>query len=182
MSKYCSNCGTQMAQNEKFCAICGTKYESNVIVRVEQPKNKLTNAVINKALHNQRHSVWEYLGELLWFGLMLVLLALGRPLIMIFSIPWAINIVIMIKDDIRRSKLRYYVLERPCIEKKFVEDDDKPDEWQLWFENMNRDLKVAISVERDFHDSTEVGEEFYIVFLLNDKIPCLCYRKSEWTK
>lgn len=182
MNKYCGNCGAKMAQDEKFCAICGTKFESNVIVPSDKPKNRLTNAVINKELHNQKHSIWEYLGQLALLGLMFLVLALGRPGIMLCSIPWTINVVRMIRDDIRRSKLEYYVLDRPCIEKKFVQGDDNPDEWQLWFENMNGDYNVAISVEKDFHDATEIGEEFYIVFLIKDKVPCLCYRKSEWVK
>jgi len=182
MGKFCGSCGTIMEEDEKFCALCGTKYESNVITVPEKPKKKLTNAVINKELHNQKHSVWEYLGQCLLLGLMFVVVALGRPAIMIFSIPWAIGIIRMIRQDIRRSKLKYYVLERPCIEKKFVEGDDNPDEWLLWFENMTRQLNVAISVKQDYFDATELGEEFYVVFLINEKTPCLCYRKSEWTK
>ena len=42
MGKYCSNCGTQMAQDEKFCAICGTKFESNVKTVENYSKKQLT--------------------------------------------------------------------------------------------------------------------------------------------
>lgn len=182
MSKYCGNCGSEMAQDEKFCAICGTKFESNVIATIDTPKKKLTNAVIDKELHNQKHTTWEYIGEFLLLGLMFVVVYLGRPGILLLSIPWAIGLYRMIKHDIRRNKLKYYVLDRPCIEKKFVEGDESPDEWLLWFQNMTKELNVAISVKQDFYDATEIGEEFFVVFLHDDKLPCLCYRKSEWTK
>ena len=42
MGKYCSNCGTQMAQDEKFCAICGAKFESNIKTVKSYSKKQLT--------------------------------------------------------------------------------------------------------------------------------------------
>lgn len=182
MKKYCGNCGTEMAQDEKFCAICGTKFESNVITTTDIPKKKLTNAVIDKELHNQKHTAWEYLFEALIFVLILVVVYFGREMMLIFVIPWGISLYKMIQHDNRRSRLKYYVLDRPCKEKKFVENDDSPDEYLLWFENMTRELRVALSVKQDFYDATEIGDEFFVVFLHDDKLPCLCYRKSEWTK
>lgn len=46
MGKYCGNCGTQMAQDEKFCAICGTKFESNVKTVENYSKEQLTSEVM----------------------------------------------------------------------------------------------------------------------------------------
>lgn len=45
MKKYCGNCGTKMAQDEKFCAICGTKFESNVKTIESYSKNQLSSEV-----------------------------------------------------------------------------------------------------------------------------------------
>lgn len=45
MSKFCRNCGSQMAQDEKFCAICGTKFESNVKTVENYSKEQLTSEV-----------------------------------------------------------------------------------------------------------------------------------------
>lgn len=182
MQKNCYNCGSQMPRNAKFCGVCGAEFNINIIAQPHNSKTRLTNAIIDKDIHNQKHSVWEYLGQLLLLGLMFLVLALGRPGIMLLSIPWVINVIRMIRDDIRRSRLKYYVLERTCLEKKFVQGDDNPDTWQLWFENRNRDLYVAISVEQSFYDATEIGEEFFVVFLAQDKTPCLCYKKSEWAQ
>lgn len=65
---------------------------------------------------------------------------------------------------------------------KFAEGDDSPDDLFLLFENMTSELNVAASVKQDFYDVTEIGAEFFDVFLYEGKMPCLCYRKSEWTK
>ena len=48
MGKYCGNCGTPMAQDEKFCAICGTKFESNIKTVKTYSKKQLTAEVIKK--------------------------------------------------------------------------------------------------------------------------------------
>ena len=45
MKKYCGNCGTEMAQDDKFCAICGTKFESTV---VEKQLSKEVTAVLER--------------------------------------------------------------------------------------------------------------------------------------
>ena len=182
MNKYCGNCGAEMAQNEKFCAICGNKCESVDIAPTDTTKKKLTNAVINKELHNQKHTAWEYLFEALLFVLIFVVVYFGRDMMLIFVIPWGISLYRMIQHDIKRDELKYYVMDCPCVEKKFVENDESPDEYLLWFENRARGLNVELSVKQDFYDATEIGEEFFVVFLYDDKLPCLCYRKSEWTK
>ena len=44
MGKYCGNCGTQMAQDDKFCAVCGTKFESNVVAQETSKDNQLFNS------------------------------------------------------------------------------------------------------------------------------------------
>ncbi|MBR4282855.1 MAG: hypothetical protein IKT35_03985 [Clostridia bacterium] len=171
-----------MPKEANFCGACGTKFILRIFTQPNDPKKHLTNAVINKDIHNQKHSFWEYLGEAFLFGLMFVVVALGRPLILILGIPLLISLILMIRDDIRRSKLKYYVIERKCLEKKFVEGDDSPDAWRLWFQNKKGNLYVAIDVEKSFYDATEIGEEFYVVFLEKDKTPCLCYKKSEWIR
>lgn len=182
MQKYCCHCGAQVLPNFRFCTTCGVRVNTTPPVQSTCAKTTLTNAVINKDIHNQKHSVWAYLGQVLILGLMFLCLALGRPWLMILSVPWCINLIKMIRDDVKRSKLKYYVLERPCLEKKFVQGDDKPDMWQLWFANADGSLFVAVSVEESCYNATEVGEEFFVVFLKKDKIPCLCYRKSEWVQ
>lgn len=184
MKKFCGNCGAQMAPEERFCGACGTKFVSNVL-RPPTPgalKKKLTNTVIDKDLKNQKNTVWAYLGQLLLLGLMILVAALGRPFILLCAIPWALTLIGMIRHDIRRKKLQYRVLERACEEKKFVEDDEAPDRWQLWFKNGDGQLLVALEVTSDFYNATEIGEVFYVVFLVNDKLPALCYRISEWTR
>jgi len=48
MGKYCSSCGSQMAQDEKFCAICGTKFESNVRQSIPQISQDQSSDVIRR--------------------------------------------------------------------------------------------------------------------------------------
>ena len=169
-----------MARDDKFCAICGTPFMPPQPMPIDPNKKRLTKAIIDKELHNQKHSFWEYLGQAALVGLMILIVNLGRPAILLCAIPLALNVINMIRHDIKRSALKYYILERPCIEKKFVEGDESPDDWQLWFNNRNGELNVALSVTQEFHDATELGEEFYVVFMERDKLPSLCYRKSEW--
>lgn len=76
--------------------------------------------------------------------------------------------------------MQYYTIERPCIDKKLAEYDESPDEWQLWFHNKEGDWRVAVSVDKEFYDTTEIGDEFYLVFANDERTPCLWYRKSEW--
>lgn len=182
MEKYCQNCGTQMAEDEKFCAICGQKFECNLTAQTDIPKKKLTDAVIQADLQKQKHTAVDYIKQALLLGLMLLVLYLGRPAIMIFSIPWAINVYKMLRYDKKRSERRYWVVERLCEEKEFVEGDENPDQWRLWFSSMTEEKLVALQVQKDFYDATELEEAFFIVFLQGEKIPCLCYRKSEWMK
>ena len=50
----------------------------------------------------------------------------------------AILVWFLVKDiirDISCSKMIYYGIERPCLDKGIVEDDEGPDTYQLWFEN-----------------------------------------------
>lgn len=135
MQNYCGSCGTKTPENARYCGVCGAKFQTQISI-TKETKNKLTNAVINKDLHNQKHSAWEYLGQAVLFVLILVLVYYGREASLLFAIPWAINVFIMLRHDSRRNKLKYYVLERPCIKKEFVEGDDCPDRWLLWFANM----------------------------------------------
>ena len=180
MGKYCGKCGTQMEQTHKFCAACGTMFESNLITPENTGKNLLTNAVIQKDLHSQKHSVWEFLGQLLLLGLMFLVAYLGSPAIFICGIFWVLNVINMIRHNVKRSRKKYYVLERDCIKKEFVEKDEDPDVWKLWFVNRNGELYVSLEVSRDFYDETQIGEGFYVVFLENDRTPSLCYRKTQW--
>lgn len=180
MIKFCGNCGMRITQKGKYCGFCGKKLETDVVIPVDENRKQLTNDIINQDLHNQRHTVKDYLFEVFLLGLFILVVALGGYHILIMAPFWLLSLIRMIIHDVRRSQLQYYIIEKPCIGKKFVEHDDSPDEWQLWFENKSRNLHVAVGVEQKFYDLTEINEEFYVVFLEKDKVPCLCYRKSEW--
>ena len=176
--RYCTYCGTQRVDDAQFCQKCGAAFPAGTLMGGD--KKELNKYVIDKDLHNQKNTVGAYIGQALLFVLMIVVAVIGNPAILICGIFWVLNVIRMIRDDAKRSALKYYVLERTCIDKKHVTDDDGPDRWQLWFENRDGSLYVATEVEKDFHDATELGDSFYVVFLQDDKTPCLCYRTTEW--
>lgn len=146
--------------------------------QVEQ--KELTMAQIQKDLKGKKHSIGEYLGQLVLVAITAGIISLGAAGAVIFYFAIAINVLRMILHDLKHRKPSFYILERACLEKKQVEQDEGPDEWQLWFSNADGSLWVAIRVEKEFYDQTQVGEEFYVVFLQQGKYPSLVYRKSQW--
>ena len=143
-------------------------------------KKALTSAVVNEAFRSQKTSLAEYLAELIKVGVIVAFAYFLNPVCFLFLIPFPFYIMGKIRKDIRRYKKEYYMIERPCIDKKIAEDDESPDEWQLWFYNREGDWIVAASVDKEYYDATEIGEEFYLVFAKDERTPCLWYRKSEW--
>lgn len=143
-------------------------------------KKVLTAMIVRKDFRKQKSSLLEYLCELIKVGAVVAFAHFVNPACYLFLLPFPIFLIKMIRKDLRRHKLQYYVIERPCIEKKLAHYDEDPDEWQLWFHNREGDWRVAVSVDKEFYDATEVGEEFYLVFAHGERTPCLWYRKSEW--
>lgn len=143
-------------------------------------KKALTSMVVNNAFRKQKSSLLEYLLELIWAGVIVAFSHFFNPACYLCLIPFPLILIKSIRKDIKRSRLQYYGIERPCIEKKLAQYDDEPDEWQLWFYNKAWDWRVAVSVNEECYDATEVGEEFYLIFAHGERVPCLWYRKSEW--
>jgi len=143
-------------------------------------KKALTNSVVDNAFRKQKSSLLEYFLGLVWVGAIVAFSHFFNPACYLCLIPFPFVLIKSIQKDIRRRKLQYYVIDRPCIEKKIAESDENPDEYQLWFYNREGDWTVAATVEKNYYDATEIGEEFYLVFANGDRTPCLWYRKSEW--
>ena len=181
MNNSCTKCGAPREQAEKFCANCGTEFEKSVITTEKKPLKKLTNNVIDKDLNQKRHTIGEYVGQGLLFAATIGLAAVAPAILL--CLPFEIlNLIRMIRRNIRIKSLKYYVLERSCEKKEYVEPDEGSNYWQLWFGDLTQEYNVAIEVDEEFYNATEIGEEFYVVFLRKDTTPTLCYRKSEWTK
>lgn len=176
MRKYCGNCGRQMAQDEKFCAVCGSRFESNVVAS----KEKLTDEIIKKSLTEQKSSIWKFIPAII-LAILVFIMMTWKPGYVILLIPMIVIICQGLNYNDRRTNPKYFILERQCIKKSIETDDDESDVYQLWFTNNNGTKVVPIPVEKDFYDKTTVTEEFYIIFVLKEKTPCLCFRKSEWT-
>lgn len=143
-------------------------------------KMSLTKAKVEHDVGNTRNSFGDYFAHFIKIGLTIAFSVFLNPVCYICA---AVLVWFLIKDiiqDIRRSKMAYYGIERPCIEKKVVEDDEQPDRYQLWFDNKDGDYFVAATVEKEYFDATEVGDDFYLVFFQSERTPCLWYRKSEW--
>lgn len=181
MNQRCRCCGVEMPENKNFCTICGTKLGNNIRKETNPAKQKLTTAMIDQQLQTQKHSGMEYLFYILLLLIILVAFVFETFEALLAIIPWCITFFSMTRHDSKRNKLQYDILERACIEKTIADNEDSPDECLLWFESVTGESTVAITVDRDFYDETELQEEFYVVFLQNDRLPCLCYRKNEWT-
>lgn len=181
MGKYCGNCGTQMAQDEKFCAICGTKFESNVETGKSYSKKQLTPEVIKKDLHLQKSSKWGYIFVIAFLLFTSVMSVIGHPIALVIVAILAYDLIKMILRDSRISKFSYAIVERICVGMRYIPDGEGADEWKLDFKDINNVRSRSMSVEESFYNATKTGEEFYVVFLGEEKSPCLCYRKSEWT-
>ena len=143
-------------------------------------KKVLSSAVVNDAFRKQKSSLLEYLIELAWIAAIVAFSHYFNPACYLCLIPFPFVLIKSINKDIKRSKLQYYGIERPCIDKKLAQYDESPDEWQLWFYNKEGDWQVAATVEKEFYDATEIGDEFYLIFAHGERTPALCYRKSEW--
>ena len=143
-------------------------------------KKALTMSVVDDALKKKKTTLWGYLGMLAWVVAIAAFSYFLNPACFLCLIPYPFVLIKTIRRDIRLHGLKYYGIERPCIEKIRVENDEGPDDWQLWFYNKDADYKVAASVEKEYYDATEIGEEFYLVFIKDETPPCLWYRKSEW--
>lgn len=143
-------------------------------------KKELSKSVVDNAFRKQKSSLLEYLCQFAWIGAIVAFSHFFNPACYLCLIPFPFVLIKSIRKDIRRRKMQYYAIERPCIDKNFAEYDESPDEWQLWFYNKEGDWKVAVSVDKEFYDATEIGDEFYLVFAKDERIPCLWYRKSEW--
>ena len=154
--------------------------KKNKIEVLPNGKKALTAAVMNSDFKGQKNPLWSYLLALVWFAAIVAFSYYFNPVCYLCCIPMPFMLIKEIKKDIRRRKLKYYSIERPCIEKKLYERDEDPDEWQLWFNNREGDWNVAATVDKEYYDATEVGDEFYLVFAENERTPCLWYRKSEW--
>lgn len=156
-----------------------TKSSTQITV-LPNGKKALTSAVVNNVFRKQKSSLWEYFGIFAWIVAIAAFSHFFNPACYLCLIPYPFILIKDIRKDIRRHKMQYYAIERPCIEKKLAQHDEDPDEWQLWFYNKEGDWTVAVSVDKEYYDATEVGEEFYLVFAYNECTPCLWYRKSEW--
>lgn len=180
MGKYCGNCGTQMAQDEKFCAICGTKFEINLKSYGVNHLKPLTSEVIKKDLHLQKSSKWGYIFIIAFLLFTSVMSVIGHPIGLVMVAMLAYSLIKMILHDSRISKFRYTIVERICVGLRYIPDGEGADEWKLEFKDINNVRTKSMSVDESFYNATKTGDEFYVVFLGEEKSPCLCYRKSEW--
>ncbi len=145
-----------------------------------QPKQILSRELVLQALRKQRNSVFSYLSMIAGLGIAVALGTFVFPLFYLFIVNCLIELKKMISIDLSRKKLQHHVILRPCEEKEIVEQDSGPDVLKLWFLNREGDLSVAVTVDREFYNQTQIGEEFYLVFAGEEKPPCLWYRKSQW--
>lgn len=145
-----------------------------------QPKQILSQELVLQALRKQRNSIFAYLSMIAGLGIAVALGTFVFPLFYLFIVNCLIELKKMISIDLSRRKLQHHVILRPCEEKEIVEQENGPDVQQLWFLNRKGDLLVAVTVDREFYNQTQIGEEFYLVFAGEEKFPCLWYRKSQW--
>ena len=157
------------------------RMKRNEIIVLPDGKKLLNTAVLNREFRAQKNSLFTYLGSLAWFAAIFAFSYYLNPACFLCLIPLPFMLIKEVKKDRRRRKLKYYVITRPCIDKRLAEYDDSPDEWQLWFLNAKGDWNVAATVEKEFYDASEIGETFHLVFAEDEKLPCLWYRASEWT-
>lgn len=143
-------------------------------------KKELTQTVIKNDFFQQKNSFLYYFLEVLWIGAIFAFSYFLSPACFLCLIPAVLLFIKEIRKDIRRRKLKFYVIERPCIKKDIYESNEDPDSYRLWFLNKEEDYNVSVTVEKEYYDATEIGDEFYVTFSVGEKLPCLWYRKSEW--
>ena len=84
--------------------------------------------------------------------------------------------------DVLKTIGRYYVLEASCIDGVYHIYEDKPTEYSLLFKKGKGKKPVYVKISKAIFDDFNVGDECYVVFIKGLKNPCLCYKKSEWTR
>lgn len=173
MEKYCAACGAQMAENESFCAVCGTKFGA-------EQRKPLTAEVIKRDLQLQKSSKGGYVFDIVCLLFTLVMSIFGHPIALALVALVAYSLIKRALHDSRIEKLRYTVAERDCVDLRYLPDSEGSDEWKLDFKDVNNVRTQSIKVNESFYNATKQGDVFYVVFLGEEKAPCLCYRKSEW--
>ena len=149
-------------------------------INPETNKKILTCEIVKNDLKNQKSSFFTYILYLLGIA---IAIALGYFLLWafyLFVVNCLIQIVKTFRTNRNRKSLAHQVLSVPCIEKNTGKDDDRPNELRLWFRNIKGDLHVAVVVEKEDYDATQLGDLFHIVFVPKEDVPCLWYRDSEW--
>lgn len=203
MYNYCGMCGAKREQADKFCFQCGAKLEETeveVIPEVieaevlitgeittedtetkegaeENLRERLTREIICKDIEAKKHRIWAFLGDFIMLTLCLVVGIWGGSGVILLSVFWVASIIGKIRENIRFGQKRFYILERPCSKKEYRDDGN---DYVLWFEERAGKWLRAMYVDKEFYDATEVGEEFYVVFVEHIKKPCLCYKKKHW--
>ena len=176
---YCRHCGAKLGTADRYCIMCGKLNCGDRSDPATATKKALTKAIVDKDLHNKRNSVFAYIGQFLILCMIIFVVCLGQPAILLLFIFWVLNVIRMIRGDIRKSKCKYYILERTCLHKDHYTDDDI-DALRLWFDNADGTLYISCEVKSDFYEQTNPGDNFYIVILKKENTPILCYRTSEW--
>ena len=143
-------------------------------------KKELTNQAIYNDIKAQKGGLLSYFGGILWITFIFVFATMFNPVVYLCGVVAIFMFLKVIKDDIKRIKPKFYVIERPCHDKDIYESDDSPDCYRLWFLNKNQDWILPFEVKKEEYDLYEIGDEFYVVFLEKDKSPCLIYSKKEY--
>ena len=143
-------------------------------------KKALNTEVINYDFLGQKTSVGTYVGYAFWIIVIILFSTYFNPACYLCLIGYPFIIYKEIKKDIKRRNFQYFVIERPCLEKEYVEPDEDPNYWQLLFKNREGDYHVSIKVSEELYNITEIGEDFYLVFAKKERTPCLCYRENDW--
>lgn len=181
MSLTCKNCNSVMPDGSCFCSVCGKKLHTDESVE-DLNKKRLIDEIILRDIKKQKNSFRHYVGGIVLIVAIIVLFSLGAYMIILCIFPCVISLIKSISYDLRRVNPKFYIIERVCLSKNIVENDGSPDSYRIWFENASKQLLVAVDVEKGFFDQTCLGEEFYLVFLIKEKTPCLSFRKSEWVR
>ena len=143
-------------------------------------KKALTKSVVDHDFFGLKNPWWSYILSLIWLGAIIAFSYYYSPVCYLCAAVGAWKVFKETFKDRKRRKKEYFIILRPCHEKKILTYDDSPDEYSLWFLNQKEDLYVAVTVDKEYYDKTETDEEFYIVFAPDEKYPWLWYRTSEW--
>lgn len=179
MNNFCSKCGNRLVEKARFCTLCGNKIELLVPAAHTDDRKVLTSEIIDKDLKTKRYKVGEFLIQA-GIATAVIILSVFRPAAALLLIYSVINIVRMICHNAKMNSLKYYVLERNCVQKEKYMDAEDRTGWLLWFENRDKKMLIGVFVEEEFYNTTKLGEAFYLVVVDKKNSPGLCYRKSEW--